>query len=256
MASSLSDVHRGGNSSNPPQTVASHEGRYVAYRLPPMISGSDYDPFDESGTYFDPPSRMPSPDSPPSLFLPEESSISRLPLPPLNQQASADWFDRFPDSPDPFSDFDGDNSESLEALFGEQRQQRRSMQRVAPRDTNVIDLTDSSPTTTTTMPPTTRKRKAEEAAESSNAKVPRSSSSKSTRARTPTPKQKFDEAEVVDLVDLDGDTSYSDFVKKQQDEAQKKRNRDEAKRPKRLAEFQCIICMDNPTDLTVTHCGM
>ena len=61
---------------------------------------------------------------------------------------------------------------------------------------------------------------------------------------------------MVDLVDIDDDEKYEDFKAKQQAELIKQQQLDEANKPAKLAEFQCIICMDNPTDLTVTHCGM
>jgi hypothetical protein len=43
---------------------------------------------------------------------------------------------------------------------------------------------------------------------------------------------------------------------KEQAELIKAQNEAEANKPVRLAAFECIICMSNPTDLTVTHCGM
>jgi len=67
--------------------------------------------------------------------------------------------------------------------------------------------------------------------------------------------QKFESPEMVDLVDIDDDEKYEDFKAKQQAELIKQQQLDEATKPAKLAEFQCIICMDNPTDLTVTHCG-
>ncbi len=51
-------------------------------------------------------------------------------------------------------------------------------------------------------------------------------------------------------------TDYEALKAKQQAEMITKQNQEEATKPVKLAEFQCIICMDNPTDLTVTFCGM
>ena len=73
---------------------------------------------------------------------------------------------------------------------------------------------------------------------------------------TPSRKQKIEQADVVDLVGIEDEEQYADFKAKQQAEAIKQQQQDEANKPVKLAEFQCIICMDNPTDLTVTHCGM
>jgi hypothetical protein len=68
--------------------------------------------------------------------------------------------------------------------------------------------------------------------------------------------QQVESPEMVDLVDVDDDEKYEDFKAKQQAELIKQQQLDEATKPAKLADFQCIICMDNPTDLTVTHCGM
>lgn len=102
------------------------------------------------------------------------------------------------------------------------------------------------------MPP--RKRKADEFGESSAPKPKRAPTRRSTR--TPAPRSSQDNVEVVDLEKVEGKEEYEDFQAKQQAEAIRKQNLDESNRPVKLAEFQCIICMDNPTDLTVTHCGM
>jgi hypothetical protein len=101
-----------------------------------------------------------------------------------------------------------------------------------------------------------RKRKANTPGEGRSTKVFRQNGTPRSPKATPSRKQEFDEAEIVDLVGLDDDTKYEDFRKAQQDELIKRQQQDEANRPVKLAEFQCIVCMDNPTDLTVTHCGM
>ncbi len=96
------------------------------------------------------------------------------------------------------------------------------------------------------MAPTTRKRKAPGGepgrANASGAKV--------------ASQQSLDNVDVVDLVDVEDESQYEALKVKNQAELIKKQNEEEANKPVRLAEFQCIICMDNPTDLTVTHCGM
>lgn len=109
------------------------------------------------------------------------------------------------------------------------------------------------------MPPT-KKRRANTPNEGRATKVARRATPRTIprSAKEPqTPKQKieFEEAEVVDLVALDDDTEYEEFKRKQQEELIKQQQQDEANRPVKLADFQCIVCMDNPTDLTVTHCG-
>ena len=102
-----------------------------------------------------------------------------------------------------------------------------------------------------------RKRKAEDPGEGRATKIPRASGSASRSPRsTPARQPKYENADVVDLVDVEDDAQYEDFRARQQAEAIKQQAQEEANRPIKLAEFQCIICMDNPTDLTVTHCGM
>lgn len=127
------------------------------------------------------------------------------------------------------------------------------------RDINApIDLTISSPPTSI-MPPTStsasKKRK-----RNSIDDTPSSSSNAAVKApretKSPTTKQKRDSVEVVDLEDIEEKEEYEAFKARQQAEAIKRQNEEEASKPVRLAAFQCIICMDQPTDLTVTHCGM
>jgi hypothetical protein len=105
---------------------------------------------------------------------------------------------------------------------------------------------------------TTRKRKAEEdAAGQGRAAKKTARAAKSGEASTSSSRrQSLGEVEVVDLADVENESQYRELAAKQQAELIKKQNEDEAKRPVKLAAFQCIICMDNPTDLTVTHCGM
>ena len=117
------------------------------------------------------------------------------------------------------------------------------------RASSVVDLTNTSPE----MAPATRKRK--RGAPSGPAPVS-TSRKPSPRESAGRPNPPAGTADVVDLVDVEDETQYEAFKAKQQAELIKQQAQDEAKKPIKLAEFQCIICMDNPTDLTVTHCGM
>lgn len=65
----------------------------------------------------------------------------------------------------------------------------------------------------------------------------------------------FKDVEEVDLRDVEDDEDYASFSKRTKEEAVKQKQVDEANKPVKLSEFQCIICLDNPTDLTVTWCG-
>jgi len=103
-----------------------------------------------------------------------------------------------------------------------------------------------------------RKRKRETATEPRASKAARPSSSRSASAK----REDLDKVELVDLSAVEGDRQYEDFAAKEealkaqaQADLIKAQNQAEANKPIKLAEFQCIICMDNPTDLTVTHCG-
>lgn len=114
-------------------------------------------------------------------------------------------------------------------------------------NTQIIDLTDSPPLQMA-------KRKLTGAAATSRAaKRARLSRSQSVREATEPPKTKY---ETVDLT-LDGvDTWEASHEKREKDaqEAQKAKELAE-KRPK-LATIECVICLEHPTDLVVTHCGM
>jgi hypothetical protein len=119
------------------------------------------------------------------------------------------------------------------------------------RSSSVVDLTESSSPKNELPPPPSRKRKAETPGEGrvSKAARPGSSSSSSTR------RQSLDDVAVVDLVDVEDDKQYEALRAKEQAEFIKAQNEAEANKPVKLAAFECIICMSNPTDLTVTHCG-
>lgn len=59
----------------------------------------------------------------------------------------------------------------------------------------------------------------------------------------------------MNLLEVDDDQDYAAYVKEQQAKAAKQRQQDEVNKPVKLSEFQCIICLDAPSDLTVTWCG-
>ncbi|POS86672.1 hypothetical protein EPUL_002271 [Erysiphe pulchra] len=63
------------------------------------------------------------------------------------------------------------------------------------------------------------------------------------------------EIDVVDLRNVETMAQWEEKKAKDTAEAIKAYNYREANKPFKLSEFQCIICMDSPTDLTITHCG-
>lgn len=111
-----------------------------------------------------------------------------------------------------------------------------------------IDLTENS----SEMPPS-RKRKAGLTLPSCR---PSKSSKSLSRKPNPTATINSDDVEVVDLAENDNLQEYEAAKAKRQEDLIKQQNHQEATKSVKLVEFQCIICMDNVTDLTITHCGM
>jgi len=233
---------------SPPWSAASHNSdtneSQNSLTLPP-INNPDVD--FARASFFDSLPRLPSPAS----FFHAEASSSQQEQrpPPSNQQArhrpQPSQY-RLSESPDPFDEF-------VEYTPPQSPENNRE------RSSSVVDLTNSS---SPRMAPVTRKRKSEaEAASIASLSSPPEPASKK-RKRSATPRglsakaPKAENPDVVDLVGVEDDSQYADFRAKQQAELIKQQREDEANRPVKLAEFQCIICMDNPTDLIVTHCGM
>jgi hypothetical protein len=208
---------------------------YEAFNLPPI------DDLFDNAQYFDALPRFPSPDP----FLPLPSQSHHEP-PPSNQQARrpAQHISQYrvagSESPDPFDDFLNLPSPRDEAIMP------------TTRSSSVVDLTESSPPKVAPLPPPSRKRKAETPGEGRASKAGRPSSSSSSIRQ-----QILDgDVQVLDLVDVEDEKQYEALRAKEQAELVKAQNEAEANKPVRLAAFECIICMSNPTDLTVTHCGM
>lgn len=223
------------------QTVAGLE----SLTLPPINPDHNLD-FDN---YYDSLPRI----EPSDQFLPSSSRSQEKQAPPSNQlmgqrQSSGRSQYQVSESPDPFEDFIDQNFIAPTPP----RSKRATPSYNTTRASSFVDLTKSSPPPDA-MP--TRKRKADTPGEGRSVRPriapeesSRTTSSRQCQEQTETP-------EVVDLVDVEDDSQYEEFKAKQQAELIKQQQQDEANKPVRLAEFQCIICMDNPTDLTVTHCG-
>ena len=193
------------------------------------------------------------PGSPPHLPPSNQHAINiPRPLPPTERPQIIHNAFRFADS-DPFAeylDFTPPPPSATPHSFGVAASARTT------RQSSVVDLTGSPPAE---MAPALRDRKRKERGSGSRSedrptKVAKTIS-KNAKPPNPNPNPKTEDADVIDLVDIEDGMQYKDFQAKQQAEAIKQQNLDEATRPVKLAEFQCIICMDNPTDLTVTHCG-
>jgi len=191
----------------------------------------------------------------PSLYDPLQSPFSYLlepsntmprsqpqhsPIIPPRSRPQADIY-RNSDIPDLFLNF-------------EEGSQPQSPQPPITRASSIVDLTESPPIN---MEAPSRKRK--HTSEGSQTPLKR------RRVATPTGVNKGSnsqsigsgnaEVEELDMVGIDNDRKLEEFRKKQQAELISQQNREKANKPVKLTDFQCIICLDSPTDLTVTHCG-
>ncbi|KAG9236575.1 hypothetical protein BJ875DRAFT_482132 [Amylocarpus encephaloides] len=146
-----------------------------------------------------------------------------------------------------FGPFDDDIQPRLESPPRNMPAQTRIL---AGRE-SFIDLTDSP---ARPVAPTARKRGPDDQGEvraTKALKVARPDSRGSPTGNG----MKVEDVEVVDLRGIEGDDEYKEHAAKQAADLMKKQAQDEAARPVKLAQFNCIICMDQPTDLTITHCG-
>ncbi len=228
--------------SNVANSPWSEQSGYDSFTLPPI---HNYDDLFDNSQYFDALPRLPSP----SPFLPEPPQSQNDQPPPSNQHARrrtqpvSQYRLAGSESPDPFEEFVDLPSPRSPVAMPNSRNTTRS--------SSVVDLTASSPPKRNEAP-SSRKRKAETPGEGRASKVARPGSSSSTS----TGQQSLDNIAVVDLVNVNDYATYEAMRAKEQAELIKAQNEAEANKPVKLAAFECIICMSNPTDLTVTHCGM
>ncbi|KAI9801177.1 MAG: hypothetical protein M1825_003451 [Sarcosagium campestre] len=140
-------------------------------------------------------------------------------------------------------------------------------QPIASTAARLVDLTNSSPQD---MPSQLRKRPlsdsspdpsrpSKRARQETTGPVVSSAASSSYRYAKHEPKTKsttpaIQKIEEVDLLDVDDDSGLSGLLRKQQEEQVQAQRRAGEEAPK-MSSLQCIICLDTPTDLTVTWCG-
>lgn len=212
--------------------------------LAPINSGSVLDNLPPlSPALLDAPSRLSASSEDPFMNEPPPAQDYRPP--PSNQQAqvrrepspvhSQSFFAGI-NSPDPFEEFS--NLTPPPPNMPPSNHTRSS---------SFVDLTSSSPVQSRLDGPPNKKRKAE-----TQGRGRASKSGKTILSLSPDP----EDVECVNLEDVETQQEYEDMKARQQAEAIKAQNQADASKPIRLAEFKCIICMDDPTDLTVTHCGM
>ncbi|KAF7955611.1 hypothetical protein EAE96_004537 [Botrytis aclada] len=209
-----------------------------------------FDPFDETIRYRSPPPPLPSnprPSSQPgrgSSFYDDDAEAL----------TNFDW--------DTFLSQDNENDEEIDDPFASPPQ----IPSRASDNYGVVDLTDSSPAMvppperrralsgTSLRPATITRPKSPKRRKPSGGGLSKSTSAK-RRKLSPSETKPEEDVEVVDLAENSNLEEYEAAKAKRQEDLIKQQNQDEATKPVKLVEFQCIICMDNPTDLTVTHCG-
>ncbi|KAF2182029.1 hypothetical protein K469DRAFT_713107 [Zopfia rhizophila CBS 207.26] len=110
-----------------------------------------------------------------------------------------------------------------------------------------VDLT-SEPDPTEDVLPQRRSRKRRTPTPGPSNKRQKRNDGTSTDRATQTPETKIEE------IDLSDDKPLQDILQKQRAEAVKAQQRPDEK-PTTLTNFNCVICMDSPTDMTATACG-
>jgi hypothetical protein len=253
-----------GRSGNPDSPWSGRDGNdldNLTLSLPPINPGASSSNTSATNNLTSAP---PSDQNPTHRRQPPPSDQQQSARPRARRNSFTEQY-RISSSPDPYGSFiDLDDLQGLDDLegFSELENQEQSgnttsdmpaTTRTGARRASIVDLT-SSPTQSR---PTKRKRSAPHADEGQNRlrKVARTTASPSRNRPSVPPKEEAD-VEVVDLADVENDEQYQDLQAKRAAELSKKQALDEATRPVKLAQFNCIICMDQPTDLTVTHCGM
>ncbi|KAL9000309.1 MAG: hypothetical protein Q9169_001026 [Polycauliona sp. 2 TL-2023] len=116
-----------------------------------------------------------------------------------------------------------------------------------------VDLTADAPSPPA-MPCFTRKRRASGTAREIPAS-PSSRNSKRLKVENPGLGKEKQEVEHLDLVDIDDDGGLSKVLQQQSAAAIKAQQGPQGEVPTKMANVQCIICMEPMTDMTVTHCG-
>lgn len=123
------------------------------------------------------------------------------------------------------------------------RAQTRTSPRPGRLSNGYVDLTAAD------SPPLPRKRDAPSTGGPSSKRQKRNDGSTSRRA-------KDEHVEKVDLTADDNVSAVSSVLQKQRSDAVKAQTVPREDKPTTFNTFTCVICMDVPTDLTATACGM
>ncbi|KAJ6261908.1 E3 ubiquitin-protein ligase [Drechslerella dactyloides] len=68
----------------------------------------------------------------------------------------------------------------------------------------------------------------------------------------PLKKPKIEVADIVNMIDVEDDDDVQKLVQQQMLKSQ----REESEERRKISDFKCVICLDDPTNLSATSCGM
>lgn len=199
---------------------------------------------------------------------PAQFGLPNFPLPaastgntPLPYGTGIDPLDSTFDFPSGWSDWDGvispaSSRPASRVSWGSSESWNLPFPRI-PND--FVDLTDDN--ADPDMPPTRNRRRPSRpppsgSASSQGADRPskRRKTAASPKHQKPVKKEDSD-IEEIDLKDVDDDSGLSKALQKQQEMAIKAQRKEESDKPLKLSSLQCIICLENMTDITATSCG-
>ncbi|KAK4984142.1 hypothetical protein LTR50_006779 [Elasticomyces elasticus] len=117
---------------------------------------------------------------------------------------------------------------------------------------SIVDLTTSP--TDNTMPHQVQPRKRPHASATQQSRAEQPMTKRRRTSQSSTPAFNAETKSRIEEIDLVSDGSTEALLQKQR-EAAIKAQHEESKKPLRLNDLTCIICMETYTNLTATHCG-
>lgn len=207
----------------------------------------------------------------PSERRPPNRPLPFAPSPPTSQSGARQAPRQRPATPDNISSTSPASTASTASTVSDSEPEPLITTMPAPtrqtrkrRATN--DVPSSSPSESPAPSTRSSKRRAPQRASTSSADKPEASSwreaapSKRTAPlpRTGTKTEPAEELIVFESSDIEEDSGLKviDLVDKDEVPEEVAEPEPKEKNTVRLGTFQCVICMDDVTDLTVTHCGM
>lgn len=128
---------------------------------------------------------------------------------------------------------------------------RSTRRRRGPAPPDITDLTSTQASQNPTGPPAAKRARtnASQTSNQSSSATPLAPTASSDQKPTLWPLE--DGIEEIDLTEADSDDK---LLAKAQEDLLKMQKADGPEKPK-LADFKCVICLDDPTDLAATPCG-